>query len=59
MWKVVLINFSTERMFNTAEEALRFAKSTGFECAIYNGSSPFATWNPISGYKQSFLTCKT
>jgi hypothetical protein len=38
MYSVQLMNFGTTREFQTLEAALTWARSTGFECAIWAGS---------------------
>jgi hypothetical protein len=37
MYSVQLVNFGVTREFQTLTEALTWARSTGFECAIWAG----------------------
>ena len=46
MFRVCLVNFGMIREFDTLDAALAWARSTGFECAVFQGSDLIASSRP-------------
>jgi hypothetical protein len=58
VFKVTLTNFGSEWEFPTFDEAVKKAKSTGFECSIWDtetqtnfGSELVAVCSPLRGFQ--------
>jgi hypothetical protein len=53
MFKVYFSNFGyfSDRIFETFEGALAYAKSVHFECSIHSGDAIAASWSPLYGLR--------